>query len=129
MNRVPLRSILNKTSYKLIYDKKSSVGYFKVFGCKCFILNIKEYFEKFDKKSDEGIFLGYCENKRGFRVYNRRILVIEEVIHVTFDESNDDIFKSCCEDDDIGVQERFKKFTIHDQDNAPLEENSKEDDL
>ena len=64
MNRVRLRPILNKTSYELIFDKKSIVGYFKVFGYKCFILNIKEHLEKFDKKSDEGIFSGYCENKR-----------------------------------------------------------------
>ena len=28
-----------------------------------------------------------------------------------------------------GVQERLKKLTIHNQDNTPLEENSKEDDL
>ena len=70
----------------------------------------------------------YCENKRGFRFYNRKTLVIEEAIHITFDESNDNISKSCCEDDDIGVQEGFKKLTIHDQDNAPLEEISKKDD-
>ena len=67
MNRVLLSPILNKISYELMFDKKPIVGYFKVFGCKCFILNIKEHLEKFDKKSDEGIFLGYCENKRGFK--------------------------------------------------------------
>ena len=50
MNRVLLRSILNKTSYVLMFDKKPIVGYFKVFGCKCFILNIKEHLGKFDKK-------------------------------------------------------------------------------
>ena len=114
MNRVLLRPILNKTSYELMFDKKPVVGYFKVFGCKCFILNIKEHLGKFDKKSDEGIFLGYCENKRGFRVYNRRTLVIEEAIHITFDESNDDIFISSDEYDDVGIQEELKKLTITD---------------
>ena len=110
-----------------MFEKKPIVSQFKVSGCKCFILNIKKHFGKFDKKSDEGIFLGYCENKRGFRVYNRRTLVIEEAIHVTFDESNDNIFKSSCEDDDVGVQERLKKLTIHDQNDTPQEESSKED--
>ena len=60
--------------------------------------------------------------------YNRRTLVIEEAIHVTFDKSNDDIFKSSCEDDDVGVQEGLKKLTIHDQDNAPPKDDSKEND-
>ena len=69
----------------------------------------------------------YCENKRDFKIYNRKPLVIEEAIHVTFDESIDDISKSSCEDDDVGVQERLKNLTIHDQDNAPLENNSNDD--
>ena len=56
MNRVLLQSILNKTSYELPFGKKPIVGYFKVFDCKCFILNIKEHLGKFDKKMNEGIF-------------------------------------------------------------------------
>ena len=128
MNRVLLRPILNKTSYELMFDKKPVVGYFKVFGCKCFILNIKEHLGKFDKKSDEGIFLGYCENKRGFRVYNRRTLIIEEAIHITFDESNGDISMSCGEDDDTGVQEGLKKLAINDHDSASPETDSKDND-
>ena len=43
--------------------------------------------EKFDKKTDEGIFLGYSSNKKAYRIYNKRTLIIEEAIHVTFDES------------------------------------------
>ena len=50
-------------------------------------------------------------------------------MHVTFDKTNDDISKSCCEDNDVSVQERFKKLTIQDEENAPLEEKSKEDDF
>ena len=63
----------------------------------------KKPLEKFDKTSVEGIFLAYCENNRSFRVYNRRTLVIEETIHITFDESNGDIFISSGEDDDAGI--------------------------
>ena len=48
-------------------------------------------FLKFNKKFDESIFLDYCENKRGFRIYNRMTLVIQEAIHITFNGSNDDI--------------------------------------
>ena len=50
MNRVLLRPILNKISYELIFDKKPIIGYYKIFSCKCFILNIKEQLGKFDKK-------------------------------------------------------------------------------
>ncbi|KAL3529339.1 hypothetical protein ACH5RR_008661 [Cinchona calisaya] len=63
MNLILLRTILNKTPYELLFCKKSVESFFKVFGCKCFILKIKENLEKFDKKWDERIFLGYSSNK------------------------------------------------------------------
>ena len=51
-------------------------------------MNTKDNFGKFDPKSDVGIFLSYSNTSKFYRVYNKRILVVEESIHVTFDESN-----------------------------------------
>ncbi|KAH9724999.1 hypothetical protein KPL70_007704 [Citrus sinensis] len=48
------RSNLNKTPYELWKDRKPNIGYFKVFGCKCFVLNTKDNLGKFDPKSDVG---------------------------------------------------------------------------
>jgi len=59
LNRVLLRPILKKTSYELFNRRIPKISYFKVFGCKCFILNTKDNLDKFDAKSDEGIFIGY----------------------------------------------------------------------
>ena len=42
--------------------------YFRVFGSKCYILNDQENLEKFDAKSDEGIFLGYFISSQAYRV-------------------------------------------------------------
>ena len=86
MNRVIIRPSLSKTPYELWNNKKSNVSYFKVFDCKCFILNEKDALGKFDAKSDEGIFLGYSSVSKAFRVFNKRTLVIEESIHVVFNE-------------------------------------------
>ncbi|KAL5563974.1 hypothetical protein UlMin_033721 [Ulmus minor] len=88
LNRVSIRPILKKTPYELWKGKKPNISYFKVFGCKCFILNQKDDLGKFDSKSDVGIFLGYSTSNKAFRVYNRRTLVVEESMHVIFDESN-----------------------------------------
>ena len=71
-NRVLVRPILNKTSYELFNDRVPSVSYFKVFGSKCFILNTKDNLDKFDPKSDEGIFVGYSIRSKAYRVYNKR---------------------------------------------------------
>nr|GEU53597.1 hypothetical protein [Tanacetum cinerariifolium] len=43
-------------------------------------------FGKLKPKADIGIFIGYFESSRGFRIYNRIIRKIMETIHVKFDE-------------------------------------------
>ena len=88
LNRVLLRSILKKTPYKLWRNKKPNINYFKVFGCKCFILNTKDKLGKFDAKSDVRIFLGYSTSSKAFRVFNKRTMVVKGFIHVIFNESN-----------------------------------------
>jgi len=42
----------------------------------------------FDPKSDEGIFLGYSQHGHAYCVYNKRTMLIEESVHVNFDEAN-----------------------------------------
>ena len=84
LNRILLMPILKKIPYELWKNKKPNISYFKVFGCKCFILNIKENLENFDAKLDVGIFLGHSTSSKAFRVFNKRTMVVEESIHVIF---------------------------------------------
>ena len=87
LNRALIRLILKKTSYELQKDRKPNLDYFHAFGCKCFIHNnSKDNLEKIDPKSNEEIFLGYSTSSKGYRVFNKRTLVVEESIHVVFDE-------------------------------------------
>ena len=53
-----------------------------------FYFEHKSNLSKFDPKSNVGIFLGYSNSSKAYTVYNKNILVIEESMHVTFDESN-----------------------------------------
>ena len=124
MNRVLLQFVLKKTSYKLPFGKKPIVGYFKLFDFKCFILNIKEHFDKFDKKMNEGIFLDYSNDKQVYRLYNRRTLVIEEPIHITFDETNDIATKNVCRDDDVGLQQKLEELSTENEAKTSKEDNS-----
>jgi len=64
------------------------MSYIRVFGCKILILNNeKDKLGKFDAKSDDSIFLGYSSNSKGYRVFNKWTLTVEESIHVAFDET------------------------------------------
>ena len=111
LNRILLRPILKKTPYELCKNKKPNIGYFKVFGCKCFILNIKDNLGKFDAKLDVKIFLGYLTSSKAFRVFNKRTMVVKESIHVIFYESNNSLQERESFDDDLGL-ERIVRFKI-----------------
>jgi hypothetical protein len=87
-NRLYLHKYLNKTPYEIITGKKPSVHYFRVFGCKCFILNKKPKASKFASKVDEGFLIGYGTNDHAYRVFNKTTGCVETTVDVIFDESN-----------------------------------------
>jgi len=58
-NRVLIRLLLKKITYELFKGRKPNISHFKIFCCKCFVLNNgKDNLDKFDK-SNKGIFLCY----------------------------------------------------------------------
>ncbi|GJW35498.1 hypothetical protein Tco_0058418 [Tanacetum coccineum] len=57
-----------------------------VFGCKCYIVRDGKNLDKMKEKRDACIFVGYATQSKGFRVYNKRTVMIVETIHVNFDE-------------------------------------------
>ena len=46
--------------------------------------------DKFILKSDGGIFLGYSSSNKAYKVYNNKTLYLEESMHVTFEETQND---------------------------------------
>ena len=87
MNRVLIRPILKKTPYELFNGRKPNISHLRVFGCSYFVLNNgKENLGKFVEKADKGILIGYLSNNHAYRVYNKRLMIVEEYVHVVFDE-------------------------------------------
>ena len=75
-----------KTPYQLMKNKKATINFLHVFGCKCFVLrNQGENLRKFEAKADEAIFVGYAATK-AYRVYNLRMNIVMESVHVVFDD-------------------------------------------
>ena len=111
-NRIFFRAGTKKTLYEIWREKKTKVKYFRIFGSKCYILNDRENLDKFDAKSDEGIFLGYSTNSRAYRVYNKRTKTVMKSINVVIDDT---ISEKDIDDDDGGPN--LKK--IEGDDNMP----------
>ncbi|GJS62357.1 retrovirus-related pol polyprotein from transposon TNT 1-94 [Tanacetum coccineum] len=108
INRVCIRGILGKTSYELLRGRKPNLNYFRVFGSKCFILNIKDYLTKFDPKSYQGVFLGYSPNSKAYIILNKQTIKVEESLNVTFDETPPSPKTSPLEDDELVEEEAIE---------------------
>ncbi|GJT34578.1 putative ribonuclease H-like domain-containing protein [Tanacetum coccineum] len=74
----------NKTLYELFKGLKPALNFMKPFGCHVTILNTLDHLGKFDRKSDNGFFVGYSLSSKSFRVYNTRTRKVEENLHVWF---------------------------------------------
>ena len=72
--------------------RQPNISYFRVFGCKYFVLNTKDNLDKFDAKSYEAIFIRYSNTSKAYSkaygVFNRSTLTIKESMHVKFEEYN-----------------------------------------
>lgn len=119
LNRVLIRPILKKTPFEIWNDRKPKISYFKVFGCKCFILNTKDNLGKFDAKSDECIFLGYSTSSKAYKVFNKRTNVVEESMHVTFDELDPYLHKVIYDEVDKDLH-KVSIYDSHNKINNPL---------
>jgi len=85
-NRIYIKPILEKTTYELFKGRRPNISYFHQFRCTCYIPNNKLYLKKFDAKAQRGIFVGYSERSKAYKVYNSKTLCVEESMHVKFDD-------------------------------------------
>nr|GFC20823.1 retrovirus-related Pol polyprotein from transposon TNT 1-94 [Tanacetum cinerariifolium] len=76
----------DKTPYELMNKRKSNIKFFRVFGCRCYLLNDYEDVGKLKAKGDIGVFVGYSKESAAFRIYNKRTRKIHESVNVNFDE-------------------------------------------
>jgi hypothetical protein len=124
LNKAHLRPHSDKTPYELWFGRPASIKHFKVFGSKCYIKNNDENIGKYDDRDDEGIFLGYATNSKGYRCYNKRLHKLVDCIDIKVDEeipvrnvsSAEPITKDTVEDEDEQVQGLEREESGSDED-------------
>ena len=84
-NRSMITKCHNKTPFGLIHNRKPNLKHFHVFGSLCYPNNDRDDFGKLKAKADIGVFIGYCDNSKGYRIWNRRTKQMMETIHAHFD--------------------------------------------
>ena len=86
-NRLPSPKIPTMTPFEIVYRSKPSVKHMRVFGCRAYILTPKEKRLKWDPKARVGIFMGYEEVSKAYRVFDIEAEQMVITRDVNFDES------------------------------------------
>lgn len=101
LNRTGPTANKNETPFELWHKKSIDVSILKVFGCDVYAHIPDQKRKKLDAKSKKGIFVGYSETTKGFKVFfpdERKILLSRDVIFdeklKTFDVTISDSFES-----------------------------------
>nr|GEX81868.1 hypothetical protein [Tanacetum cinerariifolium] len=85
-NRSIIHKRFDKTPYELINKRKLNIKFFRVFGCRCYLLNYYKDVGKLKAKGGIGVFIGYSKESAAFRIYNKQTRKIHESMNVNFDE-------------------------------------------
>nr|GEV36421.1 hypothetical protein [Tanacetum cinerariifolium] len=81
-NRLIIHKRFEKTPYELMNKRKPNIKFFRVFGCRCYLLNDYEDVGKLKAKEDIGVFVGYSKDSAAFRIYNKRTHKIHERVNI-----------------------------------------------
>lgn len=77
-----------KTPYQVLHGSRLSIKHCRIFGCTCYVNITLDDRTKEDPSSRKGVFVGYSEVSKAYKVYipsTRKVLISRDVI---FDEGN-----------------------------------------
>lgn len=77
----------NKTPIEMWSSKKPTVSYLKIFGCLTYYYLPKVQRNKLQPKARKGIFIGYSQETRGYRIYDPEYRKIYAVRTAKFNEN------------------------------------------
>ena len=87
-NCTPHRVLENKTLEEVFSSKKPEVSHLRIFGCPVYIHISKEKRTKLDPSRKKGIFVGYSESSKDYRIYFLGFKNIDISRDVTFNEDS-----------------------------------------
>lgn len=116
-NRCPSRSIDHRTPFELWIGRIPSVRHLNVFGSKAYVLNKKQSINgKFSPRAEEGIFVGYSEVSKAYRIwihkYQNVITTRDVRVLQTFSNSNTKFEYDLLDEEENRNSEKHDKMQI-----------------
>jgi hypothetical protein len=85
LNRSPTKALNNRTSYEAWHGHKPVVSHLRVFGCLVFGTELG-HIGKLDDRSTSGVFIGYADGSKAYRILDPRTQHVRTTHNVVFDE-------------------------------------------
>ena len=76
------------TPYEAFWGLKPRVDWLRIYGCKCWVMIPKPRRRKGEFKSVEGIFMGYYDDSKAYKVWIPRTHTLIKSRDVVFDEKS-----------------------------------------
>lgn len=116
INRTGTSTVVSKTPYELWIGKKPRFDHLQPFGATVFVHIPKERRRKLDPKAYKGIFVGYDENVKGFRVWNTSTKKIQIARDVKLADDRPNVIEVIIENEDNDKTKATKVFEMVDED-------------
>ena len=71
-NRSPKCTLSGKTPYELWYGHKPNLSNLRIFGCRAYTHVPTKDLQKFDNKSADCVFVGYCTDYKTYKLWNTK---------------------------------------------------------
>lgn len=116
-NRCPHSILENTTPEEVFTGVKPDLSHLRIFGCPVYIHIPKEKRTKLESSGKKGIFIGYSETSKGYRIYIPGQRTIEIGRDVIFEE--DTAFKISSNSDE-SISEEDQAIEIEREDNSNI---------
>lgn len=81
-NLSPTYAVAYKNPHEAWFGTKPSVNHLRVFGCVAYTQIPAQKLQKLDKKAEKGVFVGYSQEAKAYRIYiptSRKIVISRDV--------------------------------------------------
>src|SRR6202521_650990 len=86
-NRNSTSALTNTTPYEVQFNKKPDISRLRPFGCKAYVYDHSPNRKKLSPRAFEGIFVGYADSQKAYRIYIPEKRTVICSVHVRFDEN------------------------------------------
>uniref|UniRef100_A0ACD5Z1Q6 Uncharacterized protein n=1 Tax=Avena sativa TaxID=4498 RepID=A0ACD5Z1Q6_AVESA len=112
LNRSPIKALDGRTPYEAWHGRKPAVSHLRVFGCLAFAKELG-HIGKLDDRSIPGVFIGYAEGSKAYRILDPKTQRVRTTRDVVFNEGRGWAWDKVVDDDSTPTYDDFIVEHIH----------------